>query len=291
MPVCPNCNEMQPDGAAFCDNCGAALGDIAPAPAAPAYGGGVPAQPVPTAVAMTCHACGAPVATGATACSNCGATLGQPPAAPPPQAAVPAQAQTPPPYGGQVGGTLTCPGCGAQLEPGSVFCDMCGVSLGAAAPVQPPVQATPPVQQQPVAPPVYAGQQPTYPPVQQPIPSPVYPAQPSYPSVAIQGRLIVQGTNATLPFPPGKTEIIVGREDPVSGVFPEVDLTDHGGDEGGVSRRHARIFIQGTQVFIDDMNSTNFTYVNQQKLTPGQPHPLNSGDEVRIGRVKLNYYA
>ena len=166
-----------------------------------------------------------------------------------------------------------CPSCGATLEPGSAFCDMCGAPI-TAAPVQPPVQATPPVPQQPVTPPVYAGQQPAYP-----------------PAAAIQGRLIVQGTNATLPFPPGKSEIIVGREDPVSGVFPEVDLTDHGGDEGGVSRRHARIFIQGTQVLIEDLNSTNFTHVNQQKLTPGQPHPLNNGDEVRIGRVKLNYYA
>jgi len=163
---------------------------------------------------------------------------------------------------------------------------MCGTPITAA-----------PVQQQPVPSPGYPAQ-PSYPPVQavppvqqQPMPPSGYPAQQSYPSVAIQGRLIVQGTNATLPFPPGKTEIIVGREDPVSGVFPEVDLTDHGGDEGGVSRRHSRIFIQGTQVLIEDLNSTNFTYVNQQKLTPGQAHPLNSGDEVRIGRVKLNYYA
>ena len=102
--------------------------------------------------------------------------------------------------------------------------------------------------------------------------------------------MVVQGTNATLPFPPGRTDVIVGREDPVSGVFPEVDLTDHGGDEGGVSRRHARIFVQGTQVFVEDLNSTNYTYVNQQKLTPGQPHPLNSGDDVRFGRVKLTFY-
>lgn len=100
----------------------------------------------------------------------------------------------------------------------------------------------------------------------------------------------MQGTSAVLNFPPGKAEIIIGREDPVSGIFPEVDLTDHGGDEGGVSRRHARIFMQGAQVFIEDLNSTNYTYVNQQRLTPGQPHPLNNGDEVRVGQVKLNFY-
>ncbi len=72
-------------------------------------------------------------------------------------------------------------------------------------------------------------------------------------------------------------------------MFPEVDLTDHGGDEGGISRRHARIFVQGNQVFIEDLNSTNYTFVNQQKLVPGQPHTLNNGDEVRLGKVRLTY--
>jgi pSer/pThr/pTyr-binding forkhead associated (FHA) protein len=109
--------------------------------------------------------------------------------------------------------------------------------------------------------------------------------------VAIQGRLVVQGSNTSLPFPPGKTEVIIGREDPVSGVFPEIDLTDYGADESGVSRQHARVFLQGNQTLIEDLNSTNFTYVNQQKLTPGQPHPLSNGDEVRFGRMKLNFYS
>jgi len=101
----------------------------------------------------------------------------------------------------------------------------------------------------------------------------------------------VQGTNAVLPFPPGKSEILLGREDPVSNVFPDIDLTPHGGDEGGVSRRHARIFAQGNQLFVEDLNSTNYTYVNQQKLTPGQPHPLKDGDEIRLGKVRLTYMA
>ncbi|RLC83321.1 MAG: hypothetical protein DRJ03_17515, partial [Chloroflexi bacterium] len=125
-----------------------------------------------------------------------------------------------------------------------------------------------------------------------PTPPAVPAPTPSYPSPAgVHGKLIVQDTNSALSFPPGKTELIVGREDPVSGVFPEIDLTDHGGDEGGVSRRHARIFVQGTQILVEDLNSTNYTYVSQQRLTPGQPHPLNDGDELRFGRVKLTYHS
>ncbi|MBU0705429.1 MAG: FHA domain-containing protein, partial [Chloroflexi bacterium] len=219
-------------------------------------------------------------------CDNCGAALGQ--AAPPPQAAAPSPpppspppptpAPTPPPAAARA-----CANCGAQLEPGSNFCDMCGSPAAAPAP-SPPAPSPPAPTPAPAPAPTPA---PTPPMPTPPVPAPT----PVYPSAAgIQGRLIVQGTNAALPFLPGKTEIIVGREDPVSGVFPEVDLTDHGGDEGGVSRRHARIFIQGAQILVEDLNSTNYTYINQQRLTPGQPHPLNDGDEVRFGRVKLNFY-
>ena len=82
-------------------------------------------------------------------------------------------------------------------------------------------------------------------------------------------------------------EILIGREDPVSGVFPDVDLTPHGGEEGGVSRRHARIFVEGGAYFIEDLDSTNFTFVNKQKLAPKTRQALNDGDEIRCGRVAL----
>ena len=254
MPVCPTCGSQQPDGAAFCDECGARLEDITitPAPAPAATG----AQPTPTALATHCPVCGTPVTPGERFCDNCGAALG--PAIPaPPQAAAPAP-----------DAALTCSNCGARLGPGSLFCDMCGARLGAETPPAPPPVREP-------------SSQPT---VATSAPPRAYPA-----GAAIQGRLVVQVTNATLSFPPGKTEVIIGREDPVSGVFPDIDLTDHGGDEGGVSRRHARTFLQGNQVFIEDLNSTNYTYVNQQRLSPGQPHPLADGDEVRLGRVKLTF--
>jgi pSer/pThr/pTyr-binding forkhead associated (FHA) protein len=83
--------------------------------------------------------------------------------------------------------------------------------------------------------------------------------------------------------------VIIGREDPVSGHFPDIDLTDHGGDEGGVSRKHARIYTESGQFYIEDLKSVNFTYVNRQKLPPRQPQPLNNGDEIRLGNVKLTF--
>jgi pSer/pThr/pTyr-binding forkhead associated (FHA) protein len=104
------------------------------------------------------------------------------------------------------------------------------------------------------------------------------------------GRLIVQPSGAQLALPSGKTEFIVGREDPASNNFPDVDLNDHGGDEGGVSRRHAQILSRDGQFYLEDLNSVNYTYVNRQKLQPNQPQPLNEGDEIQLGRVKLTFY-
>jgi hypothetical protein len=270
MPVCPNCGSQQPEGAAYCDECGVKLPELTPAVAAPAA---TLQDPSLAPMATTCPVCGGSVTAGEPFCNACGAALGQAVPTQPPPAVAPGSAAP----GMIPTGTSTCSNCGAQLEPGSIFCDMCGAQVGAASPPAPSTGAQPGYQPSP------PGAQPGYAP---PVSQPVYPAV-----AAVQGRLVVQGTNAVLSFPPGKAEILVGREDPVSGVFPEVDLTDHGGDEAGVSRQHARIFIQGTQVFIEDLNSTNYTYVNQQRVMPGQPQPLNSGDEVRFGRMKLSYYA
>lgn len=86
---------------------------------------------------------------------------------------------------------------------------------------------------------------------------------------------------------PAKAEIIIGREDPVSGIFPDIDLTPHGGDEGGVSRQHCKITVQGGQYLIEDLKSTNSTRVNRQRLEPGKTQALKDGDEIRAGRVAL----
>lgn len=106
----------------------------------------------------------------------------------------------------------------------------------------------------------------------------------------VTGRFVVQTTNAALPIPPGKAEIIIGREDPVSGTFPDVDLEAHDGLNQGVSRRHAKITVENGQVVIEDLNTVNHTHLRGQQLVPGQKFPLNNGDEVVLGRLRLIYY-
>ena len=99
---------------------------------------------------------------------------------------------------------------------------------------------------------------------------------------------MVQADNASFDLA-GKSEVVIGREDPVSNIYPDVDLTAHGGEEGGVSRLHAKLYVQGNQYLIEDQNSTNFTFLNRQKLTPKTPTPVKDGDEIRLGRVILTF--
>ncbi len=112
---------------------------------------------------------------------------------------------------------------------------------------------------------------------------PVQPAQVGQPYLVV----VANGTRLDLS---GKAEALVGRVDPVSGIFPDVDLTPHGGDEGGVSRRHLKITLAGNQYFIEDLNSTNGTWVGQSKVQPGARVPVNNGDQLRLGKVMLNFF-
>jgi FHA domain len=47
------------------------------------------------------------------------------------------------------------------------------------------------------------------------------------------------------------------------------------------SARHARIYEQGNSVIVEDLGSTNGTYLNEELLQT--PRPLHPGDRLRIG--------
>ena len=84
-----------------------------------------------------------------------------------------------------------------------------------------------------------------------------------------------------------KEEVSIGRLDPASGSFPDVDLSSYGGMERGVSRRHAKITRRRSKVFIEDLGSINGTFLNRKKLTPYLPEVLKSGDELQLGKLVL----
>src|SRR4051812_382057 len=87
-------------------------------------------------------------------------------------------------------------------------------------------------------------------------------------------------------------EIVEGSEagrqlplDSVVDIGREPSLALHLDQDTQVSRRHARISVQGGQVVAEDLGSTNGTYVNDQPIS--SPRALNPGDKVRIGLTVL----
>lgn len=104
-------------------------------------------------------------------------------------------------------------------------------------------------------------------------------------------KLIVLGTNemsAQFAISP-EGESLIGRMDPNRGIRPEVDLSKYD-PAARVSRRHAKIIVQGSQFFIEDLGSANGTFINgSMKLAQGKPHILVSGDELKLGETSLKF--
>ncbi|MCS7251407.1 MAG: FHA domain-containing protein [Anaerolineae bacterium] len=157
---------------------------------------------------------------------------------------------------------IECPLCGRKYPVGALFCPECGVYLLTGGPLR-----TEPL-----------------------------PADSSAPSDLSIGSVVAEKagpqslvlqvlTSGRRLVIRSDQEIMVGRLDVGRGIFPQVDLTPDGGLEGGVSRRHARIFFQNNQFYIEDLGSTNGTYLNGTRLDPYSPRPLGDGDELRMGQI------
>jgi hypothetical protein len=197
---------------------------------------------------------------------------------------------------------VKCSECGYENIDGLDYCDGCGAKLNAgdAAAAQPAQEAgTETTKSEPAAssaegaaaPPAAeqaapASEAPTGEitppsPAPQPAPQPVAAA-------SFKARLaVVRGGRKGQEFPLEEGNNLVGRWDPETGAFPEVDL-DQDDPEAKVSRKHALIRIEGGKITIEDIGSLNGTYVNRQpRLSPGTPVELKSGDEIIIGKTFL----
>ena len=101
--------------------------------------------------------------------------------------------------------------------------------------------------------------------------------------------VIERGLSAGKKFPLSGPESNIGRWDADGGVFPDVDL-DTDDPEAKVSRRHARVSLTNGNYLIEDLGSTNGTFINRGKrLAPGDRHPLRDGDEIIVGKTFLRF--
>ncbi len=102
--------------------------------------------------------------------------------------------------------------------------------------------------------------------------------------------VIERGRSAGKRFPLYDDEAQIGRWDADSGIFPDVDL-DADDPEAKVSRRHARIMRRNNQYVLEDLGSTNGTFINRgRRLLPGDKQPLRDGDEIIIGKTFLRFH-
>jgi hypothetical protein len=83
------------------------------------------------------------------------------------------------------------------------------------------------------------------------------------------------------------TEIILGRTDLLTTDPGHFDLTRYGGHDRGVSRTHALLRFSGDAITLTDLNSSNGTFVNTQRLEPQKPYALHTGDELMLGSLSM----
>jgi pSer/pThr/pTyr-binding forkhead associated (FHA) protein len=106
-------------------------------------------------------------------------------------------------------------------------------------------------------------------------PRPSKPAQPRGSGGAPRRLVVVEGTLAGQTFPLGDAPVTIGRaEDSTITV-----------DDDYVSTRHARLVPRGDEWVVEDLGSTNGTYVDRQRVTAATP--VRAGTRVRVGKTVL----
>lgn len=109
-------------------------------------------------------------------------------------------------------------------------------------------------------------------------------AAPAAPSTAEKLRHSRSGME--FPLAEG-AETVVGRRDPVTGIFPDIDLSPIDAQRS-VSRRHAKVYRRGGKLYLsEEIGTMNGTFVNGNRLSKGVPAEVREGDELRFGVVGL----
>lgn len=99
--------------------------------------------------------------------------------------------------------------------------------------------------------------------------------------------VVLRGMRIAVEYPLYDGRNVVGRfsDKPV-----DIDLTvQESIDQIWCSRHHAVLVADGSNVYIEDLNSLNGTWVNGQRVHAGQPRHLKPGDVVQIGTVQMKY--
>lgn len=169
----------------------------------------------------------------------------------------------------QTNNKVLCQACEAENLPGTLFCIQCGTYLSSGGPLT--TEPLPDDDNEPQAPPQKR-------------------RTPQTDGQAVLGLEVEILTSKRKVLLSVDREILVGRLDATQGIFPELDLTPDGALENGVSRRHARIYTQDGVCYIEDLNSSNHTLLNGQRLPPHEPYTFQSDDEMAFGSLEIKVH-
>jgi hypothetical protein len=174
---------------------------------------------------------------------------------------------------------IKCPYCGHGNEDGTLFCEQCKSDLGALAESVPTAE---PLAASTASMPRHAEAT-----TQSSVPSTATPATPAaaLPPGVMPKLVVIRGTRINAEYPLYEGENYIGRTDekPV-----DIDLEDQEPpDRIWSSRQHACISLHDGVLVIEDLNSSNGTFVNRTRVYPNQKRTLQIGDIIQIGTVQL----
>lgn len=246
MIVCPNCNHQNPDGAVQCEAC------YTPLPAT-----------------MSCPNCGTTVQTDASFCGQCGYNL-RTTASAQPAASVTSPSSEP---------DVSSPPMPDLLPPDPLVLPDPLVAPPIALP-SPPVSLEPVPDAMPVVTPTPVLSQPA---VNSEVVVAPAPGQGSSTTQLQQqtARLLHLQTSASIELPQSLTVIHIGK--PNDRIPPDIDVSGFP-DSEIVSRIHADIRLEGDAYYLEDVGSSNGTYINNVPLPMGNRHRLRPGDRISLGK-------
>jgi CRP-like cAMP-binding protein len=129
--------------------------------------------------------------------------------------------------------------------------------------------------------------QPTAVPIKEPAPTPARAPLEGTMQAEAQAYFISVSTGNV--FPVFSNEALLGRFDSVTGMRPDVDLTNED-QSRNISRRHARLVTKDGKHFVaEEIGTMNGTYLNGKKLANGVLTPIADGDELTLCRLVLNF--
>ena len=250
MIVCPNCNHQNPEGANQCEAC---------------Y--------TPLSTTSGCPNCGAPVEPDATFCGQCGFNL------------LPEMTENTAKSTETIVNTSEIPEAEESQKPDPVVLPTIpsietsssakSVTMELEKTIGPdPAMSVNIETEETGNPSEEKTEKPTTPSITPPTNSPTK-------LQTYQARLLHLQSNTTVEIPQNLPVVHIGK--PNEQIPPDIDVAGFS-DSEIVSRVHAEIRLEGDAFFIEDLGSSNGTYINHTPLLPGNRHRLRAGDRIALGK-------